>query len=308
MEFERLAKFKKVLLYVSERISLENDINNRISLVNSILADANFNHNFFLNYYQECLERNSKILEEMAHSINKVDSVSTKFGLDLSNDIEYNNFFSEDNIKNVIGGLNQDEGACQIVRSALFKYVSWQHPTLFLDSRTTFLHYIDDMVSGDPLYIAGANFNYLLKWIEKYPKIYQKRLRMYNIFKGNLSQLPQQQFGFIFCWELFNLLSIAQVEQYIKNIYNLLKPGGVLMFSYNNAEIEQTARMIDAKFFPWASKNYINQILISLNYEIINFIDLELDDGTYNSWVEVKKPGELHTIKKHQVLGKIEQT
>jgi SAM-dependent methyltransferase len=134
--------------------------------------------------------------------------------------------------------------------------------------------------------------------------MYQKRIRSYVLNEYNFDHLPKQQFGLIYCWEYFNFLPADKIKQYLENFLNILKPGGVLMFSYNNAESPSTAFLIDQEKLPWASESYLKKIAIEAGYEILDSKRL-VTSHIELSWLEIKKPGELISTRKSQVLGEI---
>lgn len=305
MKFERIVSLKKVLEFLYENVSLKNDINNKISLFNSLMSDAEFQCGEFLTLLNEIDDKNSTILVNLKKLIDALEQTAVTDGLALLNDTTYIAKFSQESTNNIkLGNINTEE----LIKITMAKYVTWQHPALYLNSEIT-VDRIDYLVAGDPLYLAGSSMDKLSAWAKKYPEIYQRRIRLYDIVNDDFSQLPQNQFGFVFCWEFFNSLSSDYIETHLKYIISLLKPGGVLMFSYNNADLDITARLVDQGFLPWASKQYIEQLLSTVGYEIIKFVDIQLTDvdDTYVSWVEVKKPGKLTTIKRSQVMGEIKQ-
>lgn len=306
MTIEKLILLRKALVYLKETVSLETDINHKISLINSLVSDLYFDHDTFLILYQNLLNTNNEVLNALDKSIVDLEQSIIDRGLALSNESVYSAVFCEDNINNVTMGLDSSETSEPIIKNTIFKYVSWQHPALYFHYKDSNLDRVDYLVSADPLYLAGSDKNFLSLLIKKYPELYQRRVRIYKTPNNNFSVLPQEQFGFIFCWDFFNYLLVDHVEQYLKNILTLLKPGGVIMFSYTNADLESTAIHVDAQLLPWCSKTYLEQILISTGFEIVKFVDLQLvETNAVISWVEAKRPGNLSTIKRSPVLGQI---
>jgi SAM-dependent methyltransferase len=93
------------------------------------------------------------------------------------------------------------------------------------------------------------------------------------------------------------------MKQYLKQIFNVLRPGGIFMFSYNNGDTPQGAGMAENFAQSYMPKSMLTVLCESLGYEIA-------DSSSYNTnihWLEVRKPGELETIKAHQVLGEIKR-
>lgn len=305
MTFEGLVILKKELCYLYDNLSLKSNIDSNINLIETA-NNSNFDYSTLLQLCHIMLEQNSTLLAELEKSITSVDESMTAQGLTLLQDTVYYNKFSDDSLDNDDVLLEIQNEVESILQNVIYKYVSWEHPALYLNCRDA--KRIDYMVASDPLYIAGPDMRALNTWVAKYTELYQQRLRLYKIEQGNLLELPQHQFGFIFCWEYFNRITVDRIEQHLRNIFDLLKPGGTFLFSYTNAEIMHTAQLVDMHLAPWASKTYIEKLLLSIGYDIINFVDLPINEHKiYASWAEVKKPGQLSTLKKSPVLGQIKQ-
>ena len=124
-----------------------------------------------------------------------------------------------------------------------------------------------------------------------------------------MTLLPQNQFSFVFAWWIFNYANITVIEQYLRSIFNLLCPGGTVMFSYNNGEIVESARLADENKMSFIPKQSLVRVLTQIGYEIIASYDEQNQDTSIPviSWVELRKSGELKTIRLKQVIGAIGQ-
>jgi SAM-dependent methyltransferase len=143
--------------------------------------------------------------------------------------------------------------------------------------------------------------------IKEYPELYQNRLRLYEIVDRDFSKLPMDQFGFVLCWDNFNHLSLDKIEKYIREVWKLLRPGGSFIFNYNNCDFEGPAYRVECHAGSYASTSWLTKLLNTIGYEITAFHDDETDDAfnTHISWVEIKKPGVLKTVKAAQAMAQI---
>jgi SAM-dependent methyltransferase len=130
---------------------------------------------------------------------------------------------------------------------------------------------------------------------------YQRRICPYLMKGADLSFLPQEQFGFVLVWNYFNYLNMAQIQQHLESMLKILRPGGVLMFSYNNADTVIGARMAENNIMSYAPYSLIFPLLQHLGLAIIRH--QQRDSNV--SWFEVRRPGVLTTIKSGQVLGEL---
>ena len=199
--------------------------------------------------------------------------------------------------------ISQDLDDMISVRIA--QYTSWQHPVLEIgpgDGKWT-----SRLVAGDPLYLVDIHQQFLDNTINQFNKDYRKKIRCYltgsNVFKTDvdLSALPKKQFGFIFAWNVFDYLPIGFIEEYLQQCIDLLKPGGVVMFSYNDCERKLCAELAEKKFKSWVPKWKLNEILTKIGFEVLTYESKE----ELVHWVEIKKPGELKSIRASQPLATI---
>jgi hypothetical protein len=91
------------------------------------------------------------------------------------------------------------------------------------------------------------------------------------------------------------------MHQFLKQAYSVLRPGGVFMFSYNDGDTPAGAGIAESFSQTYMPKSILIPLCCSLGFEISN----EYDYDAITSWLEIKKPGTLHSIKAHQVLGEI---
>jgi SAM-dependent methyltransferase len=161
------------------------------------------------------------------------------------------------------------------------------------------------LVAADPLYLVDVHEEFIKSTLSKFPIEYQARLRPYligfNEDKENyLDQLPQQQFGFVFAWNVFDFLPPDIVEKYLFSVYEILRPGGSFLFSYNNCENPVNAKYAEIGFKGWMTKNLLEKLSIKYSYIIENF-----DSHDHVNWAILRKPGNLTSVKALQTLGKI---
>ena len=147
----------------------------------------------------------------------------------------------------------------------------------------------------------------LKEMITDYPLVYQRRLRLYSIKDRDFRILPREQFGFILCWDNFDYLTYDIIKQYVQEVFKMLRPGGVFMFSYTNCELIESADKVDSWNASCCFSSWLSELFLEIGYELIAFYDerIEGEKPSYISWTEIRKPGELKTIKYHQSMGEI---
>lgn len=184
-------------------------------------------------------------------------------------------------------------------------YTDWKYPSLEIGPGDGV--WTEHLVAADPLYIVDVFPEFIESTLSKFNPVYRNRVRPY-ILKSHsgpesfdLSVLPQNQMGFVFAWNVFDYMPLQETTAYLKSIYNVLRPGGVAMFSFNNCNVPQCVEYMEQGFRAWMTSELLTKTCSDLGFEIIEVRNC--DETVY--WIEIRKPGELKTVKAHQVLGKI---
>jgi len=304
---------------ISELLIFKNDLTNRLKTLNDGLAEFmdqkaislkmsqinNFNAGYddqihqLIQMYQNLDTENQKIVLGVKQLIDQITVDIDALANQLFNTPEFQSKFA--NKEPSLYPMNQD--LLEIIKVRIRQYGDWHYPGLQLNTREK--QWIDCMITCDPLYLVGENIDQLNDVIKDYPKQYQDRLRLYTV--DQFGELPQEQFGFILCWNLFEYCTITEIEPYLNSVYNLLRPGGVFMFSYNNCDVVSSAKSTESEIFNYNTVRAMQAACEKTGYEVLSFEDggVEHWKSPYTSWAEIKKPGELSTVKAHQALGKI---
>ena len=189
----------------------------------------------------------------------------------------------------------------QMVKQRIMLYTNWRYPALEIGCREG--DWTQYMVAADPLYIMDQFPEFLKTTNDRFPNSYQARLRKYQLNKEthDLSALPTAQFAFVFSWGYFNYISLDTFTHVIKQLSNLMRPGGVFLFSYNDGDTPIGVGMAENFGQSYLPKSLLIPTCQGAGFEIV--AEYSFAPGVH--WLEVKKPGALHTIKAHQVFGEI---
>ena len=190
------------------------------------------------------------------------------------------------------------------LRNRIERYIAWEQTGLQICPSHGDL--TDDLVSLDPLYLIDFS-DILLKPVkEQFNKQYQNRLRTYTFPKFNqgkkqFSKLPQGQFGFILAYNYFDNLSLNGMQKVMKECFELLKPGGHMMFTFNDCDLPHNIDLVERGY-----KYYTPGRLVKHYVENTGFTVIKQFRETYGmAWFEIEKPGQLTSIKGGQVLASV---
>jgi len=188
--------------------------------------------------------------------------------------------------------------------SKITKYGNWKYPALVIHpGRETF---IESIIDNDPLYIVDQSYDLLEPSVAKFNEAYQRRIRKYVIDETSddniLESLPNEQFGLCVVYHYFNFRPFSIIQKYLSEIYKKLKPGGVLIFTFNSTNDEAAVKSTEeSKSCITIAKDITDEIK-KIGYEILFQENYCPGPG---DWIELKKPGELTSIRGGQTLAKI---
>jgi len=304
-----LVKLRNTLLDKMHSLSLAPDIQGKIEILNSIVDHNKTVDNIdlienFKNDFDRLVVENQKIINSLNTTVNIINQDIDNYALELFDNDDYREKFKEELIRQSPYSSPEIENW---VIAKITQYSDWHYPALQINPRSK--KWIDPMVVGDPLYLTHSDITVVKDLIKSYPELYQSRLRLYEIVDRDFSKLPQNQFGFVLCWDNFNYLSLDKIEKYIREVWKLLRAGGNFIFSYNNCDLEGPANRIEKGSGSYASSDILIKLFDDIGYEIVALHDDKTDDvfNTHVSWVEIKKPGNLKTVKAAQSIAQIIQ-
>lgn len=250
-------------------------------------ANIRQNLNDYKKYIQNCIEQQEdefyKVSEEIYQNSFHDDAEYILNRLDTSKT------FSDEENKNLFV-------------SRLGMYNSWKYPALQI--RPGFGDITDFIKGCDPLYLLDQTEDLFTEVKKKWNSIYQRRLRYYTFNESDTNvfeYLPNNQFGLILCVDYFNFKPLHIIEKFLQEFFLKLRPGGVVIFTYNNCNLPYAVRNVENRFCCYTPGNDLINRAENIGYELIKSFD-KLENI---SWLEIKKPGEIQTTRGGQTLGEI---
>lgn len=257
------------------------------------LSNLSNNHvKLFDNFYSNIEELNS-ILDDIDLDI---DKFTKKF---FEDNYQTECFLKDPKVLRRDKVMTLADGSEEVLLNRIHLYSTWKYPALEIGCRDG--EWTKHLVTFDPLYISDNHDEFLNNAVSQFNPMYQTRIRKYQIIDFKINNLPINQFAFIFSYNYFNYLSLDSVKQFLIQAMTWLKPGGVFLFTYNNADLSGSAGLTENYFMTYVPKSMLVPMAESLGYEIHKCFDFEPS----TSWIELKKPGTLSTVKAHQALGEI---
>lgn len=188
-------------------------------------------------------------------------------------------------------------------RARISRYTNWKYPAMII--RPGLESYIDHMVACDPLYLVDEKYDLLAPTLDQHNEVYRRRLRPYVINERQdgeiLTQLPVGQFGLIFAYNFFNFRPLEVIRRYLVELYQKLRTGGVLIMTINDCDRNKGVMLVEQHFACYTPGNMIIDLAKSIGFEV-EFI--WTDDGP-STWLELRRPGELTSLRGGQTLAKV---
>lgn len=266
-----------------------------VEISSCITGTAN-KHKKHFDYFQNDVSEVESIVELVQ---SKIDALSTKF---FAENYQLELEYIDAEITRKCRQIKYQTEFVKTLKQRINLYSNWQYPALEIGCGdgewTTFL------VASDPLYIADFFPEFLDSAVQQFEPVYQSRVRKYLIKDFyKIKDLPTNQFGLIFSYNFFNYLSLDTIKQYLLQCSEWLRPGGTVIFTYNNADLPAAAAYAETYFMTYVPKSILIPMAESIGFETIFSFDL---DPAF-SCIEFKKPGTLHSIKTGQTLGEIKR-
>jgi len=180
-------------------------------------------------------------------------------------------------------------------------YTDWRYPALEIGCCDGY--WTKHMIAADPFYVTDRFTEFLNNAKSQFPPEYQRRLRPYEMRNGELPDLPKGQFSFVFSWNYFNYLPLGEIKEMLTKVWWLLSPGGTVLFTFNDGDTWRGAENAELNFMTYVPRSMLEPMVKSIGYTITEYKDYT-NTVTY---LEIKKPGELSTIKMHQTLGVLKE-
>lgn len=197
----------------------------------------------------------------------------------------------------------QDNIDLTIFRTRLGMYSDWHYAGMIIRPGTR--PFINDMVAYDPLYIVDLHHDFMLPALSTFNKTYQNRLRSYTIRedldRDIFTRIPDGQFGMVFAYDYLNYRPFEIIKKYFHEVFQKLKPGGMFIFTFNDCDRVSGVELVERSFASYTPGYLVKELATSMGYEIVYSWN---DDGP-NTWLELKRPGVLDSLKGGQTLGKI---
>jgi len=194
------------------------------------------------------------------------------------------------------------DDASEYIQARIKTYGDWHYSGMIL--RPGREDWIQELVACDPLYLIDQNPGLLSPVLQKFNTIYQNRLRSYTIRhedENPLQMVPDGQIGFCLAYNFFHYKPFEILKGYLNDIFAKLRPGGTLGFTFNDCDRAGAVELVERYFMCYTPGTLVLTLCESLGYELVQ--RYQVDSAC--TWVEVRKPGTLSSLRGGQSLAEI---
>lgn len=263
-----------------------------------LLNKLNQNYNEILSSFDSY----SKTIDELQKSVTDlIDSIQPDY---FAKSYElYEEFLKQDSVDYVLNRrLSLTDEVVAYLHSRIKSYGDWHHAGMII--RPGLEDWIEDVVACDPLYLVDQDMEMLKPSMDRFNDEYKRRLRPHLIVAENssvLERIPNNQIGFCLIYNFFNFKPFEIVKYYLQSLYEKLKPGGTCAFTFNNCDRVGAVELVERNFMCYTPGRLLMTLCESLGFEIHQ--TYQLDSAC--SWIEIRKPGNLTSLRGGQSLARI---
>ena len=199
--------------------------------------------------------------------------------------------------------LNTTKDVSEFIHSRVQIYSTWKYPGMII--RPGLEEWIDSMVASDPLYVLDTDYKLLDPVKKRFNDQYVQRVRWMVIQESLdhrlLELVPENQIGFCLCCNFFHFKPFEIMKKYLEEIFDKLKPGGVLAMTFNDCDRPGAVSNAERYYMCYTPGRMVKSLCENIGFEITYSKDLD----AAATWLELKKPGMLSSLRGGQSLAKV---
>jgi SAM-dependent methyltransferase len=267
----------------------------QIPEISDALASNFIDVKTILNFYEENLNKlRASVLDLIRQQESKYFSISQELYQGMINE-------SPDYILQRTTSVDQD--TLRLLQARLQLHNNWQYPGMII--RPAKSPGVVTLVALDPMYFVDTHLDLIDHATSKFTPEYQKRIRKYRIkeYLGLplFQHLPKNQFGFVYSFFYFEFKPWEILQQYLLEVFDLLRDGGTFLFSFNDCDYPEAVGAVEHNFCCYTPGRLVRSYAVSVGYEIVQ------SHRGNNSihWLELQRPGTSQSIRGGQALAMI---
>lgn len=265
----------------------------------SLLWKNKSKHETIINILQEMQE----LTDQYNKQISQVNEEASKLLRKQENEIRQKDYHSYQEIVDVQVIQERIDSytpaAINELSIQIGRYSRWEYAGVELNPSTGNL--TSKFLACDPLYIYQGHATDCKKIKSQFNSFFgEKRMFFYN----RLDDLPSNQLGLAVNVGSYEFMPLDPIKQEMKQVINVLRPGGHMLFTYNDCEQLASLDLCIGTYRCYNTKDLMTGLAYSIGFDVVK--SGSTDNGGH-SWMVVKKPGDLTTQKLSAPLVSIDK-
>lgn len=216
----------------------------------------------------------------------------------------YTQMMEHDSVDHILSRrFNLTDHAVNFLQARIGAHSDWQHAGMII--RPGHEEWVTQMVGCDPLYLVDTSAELIEPAVLRFNDQYQRRLRTYVVNEAVdapiLERLPNSQFAYCLIYNFFHYKPLEIVQSYLRELWQKLKPGGEIGFTFNNCDTAGATALAERSFMCYTPGRLIMSYAAELGFELRQRYQID----AACTWVELRKPGNLESLRGGQSLAKI---
>ena len=128
--------------------------------------------------------------------------------------------------------------------------------------------------------------------LKKFNKQHHKYLRFHTTDRTDCGTIPDKSVNFVFSWDVFPFLTQSHIEEYLKDMWRVILPGGYCFIHYADCLYEKDLLLAQRGYWNYNTKNAMKRMIKRAGYGII-----EMDQFRPGAnYAIFQKPGKLNPV------------
>jgi hypothetical protein len=197
--------------------------------------------------------------------------------------------------------LFADEEVREKFANIIKRYATWQYPSVYV--RPNKLHFFDALKASGMLYVMDQHqaIPYMYRNLTKAEFEYIRFKQIDETKDKFVSDLlPAGQVGFVVMDNFINFKPMDIIKQYLLELMEVLHDGGHCLFTFNDCDLPSGAINYENGLYCFTPGRLLLEMCKMVGFDVVHS-----SSSDRLSWILIKKPGELSSIKGGKTLGQI---
>lgn len=121
---------------------------------------------------------------------------------------------------------------------------------------------------------------------------HHKYLRFYTTDRTKCEKIPTNSCSFVFSWDTFPFFTQKHIDEYLKDLYRVILPGGYCFIQYADCSFEKDLHEAKRGYWNYNTKSAMKELIETTGYKVI-----EMDQFKPGAnYAIFQKPGDLNPV------------